>query len=150
MARRATGFDHRGSNDFRPSRLIPKLESHKLSTSALVADAGKYFECAEIAETQEDHIIPRQSLTNQLHLRLFPITFETEQRNAKQRNKVDGKLVATTDNRVIWKSDRTLLRTNKPEATIPVFVRETSYSKRKRLEKEIPACIEAPQIPDDI
>lgn len=140
----------RGS-DFRPSKGFADLENfsnqqHKISTAALVAESGKYFECAEVEETPEDHIIPRRSLTQKQYLRIFPQRLETEPLKRTKRLQMDksGKLVETTDTkaRVIWKSDKTLLRQGKPDQMPAGYTRVTSHSKRRQFIPEGPAVVD--------
>jgi hypothetical protein len=101
---------------------------HGNSTANLVIDAAKYFECATIEENRQDHVIPRQSITRKQLLQIFPQRVETEPVPTKQLDRRSGNMVETTDNRVTWKSDRTLLRKGKPFDKIGVFKREGSIS----------------------
>jgi hypothetical protein len=106
-------------------------QAHKLtsnSTAALVVDAAKYFACAAIEENRDDYIVPRQSLTRRLLLEAFPQQVETAPIPTRQLDKQTGELVETTDNRITWKSDKTLLRRNKPFEQIGTFKREGSVS----------------------
>lgn len=145
--RKATGFDTRGGNDFRPSRK-QYSETHGVSqTAAVLETAALRYDCSDVQETVETHLIPRKSLTEQLHLALFPRTIETEQTTTRQRDKLTGDLVTVTNNRQIWKSDRSLLIQGKPVDETR-FKRETSRSKRRVTEIEEPATIEIPQTAD--
>lgn len=101
--------------------------SHNLkgsSAAKLTIDAAKYFECAAVEETREDHIVPRQSITRQQYLGAFPVRVETETIPTRQLDKQSGELVETTDERITWRSDRSLLRRNKPFKDIGIFKRE--------------------------
>ena len=135
----------RGGSKNRSSRKpFKREESHNVSISQAVVEAGKYYDCFEGEETEETHLIPRKSLTRQQHLRLFPPVIETEARKARQLDKRSGNMVETTDQRLVWKSDHSLLRSNKPQVNIGTFRRITSRSKVRRIEKEEPAVIEVP------
>ena len=107
----------RGGSNFRPSRK-PKQETPKPwseyrlgpspeSTSALVADAAKYYECAEAEETAIElknvkaalsPAVPalRESLTKQQHLALFPREVEREPRLVRQSYKQSGYIKTAT------------------------------------------------------
>lgn len=99
-----------------------------VSSTAVVENAAGYFEGALIAETREDHIVPRQSLTRQQMIGFFPQKLEMRDEVTRQldHKAYDGKartaeeaikqagLIQTTDQRVAWKSDVTLLRKNNP------------------------------------
>lgn len=79
----------------RPSRAsnqdyLDRLEdrSKKISTTALVGQDGIYFDRYDDVETEEDHIIPRKSRTEQLHINLFPShVLETMEIKSKQLDK---------------------------------------------------------------
>lgn len=159
----------RGTNDFRPSRKplnLDMVESKGSSTSALVADAAIYYECSDsdIAphptlpnetilvpsqETAETHIAPRESYTRSHHLRLFPQDLEFADVAVTQTAK-DGSRVVVTNPKVMWKSDRTLLRQGKPGTLDELnsrgnrITRVTSRTKRKITELETPICVEVP------
>jgi hypothetical protein len=127
------------------------------STSEVVANGRKHyspamFECSEHEETTETHIIPRQSVSAKNHLALI-LQMDLERladtkhtQLGKVRNKRGRKvaaLIETTDpgrNRIVWKREKTLLRTNKPDAfgegRGTAFVRTTSNSKRRELQIE--------------
>jgi hypothetical protein len=101
---------------------------HGTSVTALITDTAKYVECSFIGETVEDHVIPRQSLTRKQLLGVFPAKIETEPVKSRQLDKVSGKLVETTDNRAVWRSDSTLLKRGNPFAAPKSFKREGSVS----------------------
>lgn len=112
--------------------------SHKLgsnSTAALVVDAAKYFECAAIEENRDDYIVPRQSLTRRHLLGMFPQQVETAPIPTRQLDKQTGELVETTDNRITWRSDKTLLRRNKPFNEIGTFKREGTIAEGQNTRK---------------
>lgn len=111
------------------------------STSRLVAEgSGGYspamFECYGIVESTEDHIVPRKSLTIKQHLGLFSQKFETEAQRTAQMDRMTGRIVPTTDQRVVWKSDKTLLRKGKPLQHPAGFKRITSKSKKPTFVEE--------------
>lgn len=137
----------RGTNNGgRPSRK-PFIEpKHRQSSAAVFAErVAPYWEPADIEETTETHVVPRQSLTRKEHLKHFPQTVEFESMKPTRRVQQDknGNLVETTDPRarVSWKSDHSLLRLGKPdnfgEDQGTTFIRETSRSKQRRVETEI-------------
>lgn len=139
-------------NDFRPSKGYAKVENihlptaSRISTSTLCVDAAKYYECAEeVIETVADYVVPRRSLTTKLGLRIFPRTTEVEQITSKVRM-MDGSTVTVTNPKTVWKSDRTLLRQNRPDQLDQMkLARVTSRTKRKVWEEpEQPATIEVP------
>ncbi len=85
---------------------------HNTSVTALIMDRAKHYECSTIEETAETHIIPRESLTGKLGLRLFPQVVEV----AKIPTRVMewGVMVEKPYYRVTWRSDKTLLYRDKP------------------------------------
>lgn len=131
--RKATGYDNRGSNDFRPSRKDYKETTAVSQTAAVLNTAAMMYDCSDVEETAETHIIPRKSLTQKLHLKSFPQSIETEQVVIRQRDKISGKIVVTTNNRQVWKSDRSLLIQGTPKE-VTTFKRVTSRSKRMTTE----------------
>jgi hypothetical protein len=88
---------------------------HGKSATAAVEQSAILFDCSFIEETVEDHIVPRHSLTRQQLLEFRPQELEFEAIKTKQRDK-DGRIVETTENRLAWRSDRTLLRRGNPFA----------------------------------
>lgn len=115
------------------------------STASLAMDAAQYFDCSTVDETREDHIVPRQSITRKQFLPFFPQRLETAAVPSKQLDKAgfdgkkytdsntavaDNRMIAVTDNRVTWKSDRTLLNRSKPVTDIAdlSFKRDGSVS----------------------
>lgn len=188
--RRATGYTGRGKNKDRPSRMMPLgtddrptalrkglpfRPSGSIDSTKVAEHASIFFECHECEETSDDHIVPRQSLTVQQHLKVFPQQIETEIRKARQLDhsvpcKVDlniatvcqlgsvsciaqHRMIPTSDQRRVWQSDRTLLRIGKPETweerkNAPRFTRITSRSKIRKTEIEEPAAVTVPVIDD--
>lgn len=135
---------NRGS-DFRPSRLIVEKETHNGSTSSMLIDAGPFYECFETVESIASHLIPRKSLTSQQGLRLFAQSTEVIDQPSRVRDKVSGAMVTITNPKVVWRSDRTLLRRNRPEQLEDLdFRRITSKTKRVIFEPEEPATVEIP------
>ena len=114
------------------------------SATKAVEERAKYNEHTFIEETRETHVVPRQSTTDKQFLRLFPRRVEVEPIVTRQLDKQTGKMVETTENRVVWKSDRTLLDTAKPMQGIGTFRREGeirqggNVRKYVRTEKEEP------------
>lgn len=143
MARQATGYATRGENTFRPSRKDALETKGTVCSSVLAADAAKFFEHTDIEETTETHIVPRVSLTKKLHLRLFEQKIETEDVKTFQTDTRTGQKVVVTNPRIVWKSDRTLLRRDHPEKMPQDISRITSKSKRKIWEPELPAVVES-------
>lgn len=143
----------RGGSAHRASRKEFIEPTHHESTAGVVAngsskaDGTSYtpamFECADTNESIETHLIPRKSLTNRLHLKIFAPERDTETMQGKQlaivlndKGKKVRRLVEVTYQRQTWRQDRTLLRTNKPDAfgeggRGSTFARVTSHSKRR-------------------
>lgn len=130
------------------------------STSGVIAEGNRkgyspaMYECFEGEETKETHIIPRVSTTIRQHLRLFPQKIETEPRSFAQRAS-NGELVHGSDEHVVWKSDKTLLRQGKPDPfggeRGTKFGRITSRSKRRLTEMEYQEVVKiAPVLSPDL
>src|SRR5689334_2109277 len=103
-------------NPNRPSRKPFTEPKPKQSSAAKFAEqVSPYWACADVAETKQDHVIPRKSVTSKHHLGLFTPDIETETRKARQLDKRTGQMVETTDQRRVWKSDDSLLRLGKPD-----------------------------------
>lgn len=128
-------------NPNRPSRdREPKPHS---TITAAVAETAPYFECSRSEESAADYLIPRRSLTNKHHLKLYAPDVDLEpvpaRRITYQIDKRTGATVEVTDdlttNRVTWRGDQTLLRRNKPDAfgegRGTTYARITSHSKRR-------------------
>lgn len=107
---------------------------------ATVEDNALYFDAAHLTETAATHIVPRQSITRKQLLNVFPQQRETAPVNSLQLDKrylIAGDLapfpavyhymIRTTDNRVVWRSDRNLLN-RIPSDEIGTFKREGSIS----------------------
>lgn len=102
---------------------------HGTSVTALVAEHAMYSDWSEYEETVEDHVIPRTSLTCKQYLGIFPPEIEVEVMRGSQLNKSTGEMVETTDNRLTWKQDKTLLNRAKPfDAPLDRLYREGSVS----------------------
>jgi len=125
----------------------PQLDSTRFAD----ATSCKYNEWApNIEETIEDHIIPRHSLTTEQHLRLFPaIPTKTIRLKTRQLDKVSGKMIETSDIRVLKMSDKTLLNQSKPwpfialpegetyfEGFPTILKRQTSRTKRIKVDED--------------
>ena len=161
--RQATGYSTRGNNLARPSRKevddrpsalrkgLPLRPSTDMgSQTGVAAHSAIYFQCADVAENEVDHLIPRRSYSHSHHLASFPQSIETEEMKGRQLDHCKdsptfGQMVEVSYNRLVRKSDRTLLRTDKPEAHIGEnfgvgygFKRQTSRSKRiiREIEQE--------------
>jgi len=89
-----------------------------VSPTGAAIERAKYNEHTFIGETVADHVVPRKSITDSQYLRLFPQTVEVEPIKTRQLDKATGKMVETTDNRVVWRSDRTLLDTTRPDSKL--------------------------------
>jgi hypothetical protein len=100
---------------------------HGSSATAAIAHAASYFEGALIEERREDFVIPRQSQTRKELLGILPVDMEFAPVKSRQLDKhaYDGKattvesaiqsgMVEVTDQRLVWKSDTTLLRRGNP------------------------------------
>jgi hypothetical protein len=129
----------RGGSADRPSRKthsqhIEQTKRPDQSCTALVADAGIFLECSEIQESAEDYLIPRQSLTNKLHLRLFP-NYITETEVSWQTDKLTGQRVRVT-NPIRVKTDSTLLQRGMPFQMPKDIKRITAHTKRMKGDNE--------------
>jgi hypothetical protein len=128
----------RGGSSDRPSRkTIDQHQDRKRpdqSCTALVAEAGIYMECSEIQEDAENYLIPRQSLTNKLHLRLFPAYQMVTEVNY-QVDKLTGERVRVT-NQVRERTDSTLLRQGLPFQMPRDVKRVTAHTKRIKADNE--------------
>jgi hypothetical protein len=114
------------------------------ATAAILDRAAQYFDGALIEERAETHVIPRMSLTRKQLLGVKPQEVELSQVPCKQRDKQTGNEVTTTDNRVVWKSDRTLLRLANPFVMPKDFKREGSVSVGNTTRKYIQPIPEVP------
>ena len=145
--------------DDRPSALrkgLPLRPTKPVDSIIVAESSAKHFEYTDIRETEETHVIPRKSLTEKQHLRLFPQQVELERIILKRRQlaTIDGKqvMVKTTDTvyRTVWKSDKTLLRQNRPEQLDRIkFKRQNHYDKRTETQVERPAIVEIQVDPDN-
>lgn len=108
------------------------------STSDVVANGKSGYTPAmnpywDGEETVDDYLKPRRSLTIKQGLEYKPLKMEFEDRSGRQLDKVSKRLVAVTDRRLVWKSDRTLLvggKVDDPYKTFTGIKRVTSRSKR--------------------
>ena len=118
--------------------------------AARVVNAAKFFECFDFNDTEVKAlgIVPRESLTSKQGLRMFPQTMETETIVTKQRDKVTGSMIEVTNQRQTWKSDKTLLRRNRPHSNNGFYFKK-SKSEPARYQVEEPAIKETP-IPEEI
>lgn len=108
----------------------------------------------ELEESTETHIVPRKSVTKRQGLMVQPQTLEFEPlADTKvityQADKMTGQTVEVTDyyprNRIVWKSDKTLLRRGLPDQLQDIrFKRLTSRSKRVVTELELLVTMDAP------
>lgn len=117
---------------------------HGTSATAVLQDAAKYYECSFVEENRADHIVPRQSITRQQLLGIFPQRVETEPAATRQLDKQTGELVETTDNRVRWKSDKTLLRRGNPFSLPTDFKRQGSIGVGLNTRKTLTPMPEVP------
>jgi hypothetical protein len=130
-------------------------------TALLSEVVAPFLECSDVDTKEREAckalgVKPRESLTSVQLLRHRDTILELEPLKDTKRTQIgkDGKLYHTTEprNRVTWKSTRSLLRQGTPKDE-DTFVRVTSLSKRRRIEKETPAVIEVPQnlaeLPED-
>lgn len=142
----------KNSGKNRPSREDFEPKHNISSTSRIPDECGVYYECMD-GETAKDYLIPRQSLSERLHLAIWPVKLEFESLTPTKRLQIDrkGNPVETTDPRarVAWRSDSTLLRRGKPdnfgEGNGTFFKRLTSNSKRLTTIVEVktdpPTCV---------
>jgi hypothetical protein len=121
------------------------------SQAQMIAERAIYFECSEMEEKPEDYVIPRQSLTRQKLLGLFPQQIEVEPIKGRQldHSKIktpiltvadaERHMVSVEDNRLVWASDKTLLYRDKPTDNIGTFKREGYIADglNKRTERRI-------------
>lgn len=137
----------RGVNNTNRASRVDYIESKGISTAVLVENSAIYYDCARIEETEETHVVPRKSLTNKLHLKLIQQSIEVLPIKTRQLDHSDPngvRMIKTTNNRLVWKSDKNLLRMNKPATNNGVnirgvgagYVRVTSSSKRRKFEVE--------------
>lgn len=170
----------RGNRD-RDSR-----EKHAVkSMTAVAGEVAPSFAVFDEVETVETHVKPRRSLTHQQALADRPLQLETApipgmqlvwqylgKANGRKWKKLvngrttkvvdgsvyatDGELIAFTNNRLVWKSDRTLLNLANPFPDIapkpgkerrPQFKRITARSKERLTENEQPEIL-TPATPD--
>lgn len=93
---------------------------HGSSATAAIAHAAQYFEAPLIEERAETHVIPRQSITRKQLLGVFPQQLEFAPRVSRQLDKPHYKrtgeirMIEVVDQRLAWKSDKTLLRRGNP------------------------------------
>ena len=119
----------RGGRVNRASRKLYIEPRHDRTATAAVGELGGFNEHLEVEEDR--------SLTRKLHLKLFPQTVETETRKTRQLDQKhyketgEVKLVETTDQRVVWMSDKTLLDRTKRGSFQDNFKRVTSHTKRR-------------------
>jgi hypothetical protein len=118
---------------------------HGTSATAVLQDAAKYYAGSFVEENRADHIIPRQSITRQQLLGIFPERVETELIPTRQLDKQTGELVETTDHsRVRWKSDKTLLRRGNPFSLPADFKRQGSIGVGLNTRKTLTPMPEVP------
>lgn len=151
------GGSRNHAGDHRPvyRRPMERVHANSNSPTGAAIDRATFNHWAAIEETVEDHVVPRKSLTEKLLLGVFPQKTEVEPVPFKQLDKEhykrtsEQRMISGTDNRTVWRSDRTLLERAKggggagsPEIGSRVasgaygFVRETSHSKRRKVEIE--------------
>lgn len=131
---RSAGKDDRPSA-LRTSQPI-KPSQGEMSPTGAAEFAAKYFACASIEEQPETHLVPRKSITASQFLQFRSPELETEPMRARQLAK-DGSTVETTDNRLLWKSDRSLLRGNKPFSNMAKLRREGTIREGNNTRKYI-------------
>lgn len=135
------------------------------SPTAAIGERGKYFGIADIAETKETHVVPRKSLTVKQLLAVKQPDIETEPVASRQLDKRDsdkftsvqealyqGRMVKTTDERMTWRADRSLLIRGTPGSTLPVvkrdgYVKQGLNKRNTRVtEREMPATDLDPKV----
>lgn len=130
---------------------------HQPSQSQVVADANKFNNNSEVIEDREGYLIPRKSLTHKYSLGNFPQDIEVEVMKGRQLDHCKtsptfGQMVDFTYNRLVWKSDKTLLDPTKVDAKIggsKGFKRITSHTKRMITEpREVPYEQDRIDLPD--
>jgi len=134
------GSDHRPSALKRGLPITPSVPGSEIKA---LEGSAKFFECFDGTETKEDHLIPRQSLTIQQHLRIFDrkvlemMPIKSRQLD-KKLFKETGKVVLreVVDNKTTKYSDKTLLRQGKPFQYPADFKRQTSKTKRIRMDED--------------
>lgn len=107
-------------------------------TGAIV-ERAKYFGLAAIDETEDTHVIPRKSVTVKQFLAVKAPDIETEPMRARQLDQhgfdpsaytsVDEvmakhRMIETTDQRMTWRADRSLLVTGAPGSALPTVKRD--------------------------
>lgn len=170
----------------RGSRNRDSKETHGKSITAAALESAPASEYFENVETVATHLIPRRSLTHQQGLAVKPVELETApmhglqlvwyqiglERGRKWKKvangrltKVeagrvyvtDGEMTDVTNNRLVWKSDKSLLNRSNPFPSInpapgkerrPQFKRITARTKERITENEQPEIV-TPTTPDD-
>ena len=107
------------------------------NTGVLPDRVGTYNAHSDQNETKDSHIVPRKSLTEKLLLHVIPQRVELAPVHSKQLDKSEdgkytsveecmakGKFNAVTDQRVVWRSDQSLLDRTKVQVNIPQFKRD--------------------------
>ena len=176
----------RGGKRGNPNRDSRKEQRGTRTITAAALETAPAFQHFEGVETVETHLIPRRSLTHTQALEVRRIEMETEPMHGlqliwyqiglergRQWKKIangrltkvvqgrvyvtDGELIAVTNNRLVWKSDKTLLNRSNPFPSInpapgkerrPQFKRITSRTKERLTENEQPEIV-IPTTPDD-
>lgn len=139
---RVTGYPSGHVLSVQNTCLVDKRGTQHISQ---VENAMKGFDCAEIGETVEEHLIPRKSITKREHLKLFPAksieVIDLRVRIAAKDDKgnvvlQDGKPIAYDEavvRKAITRSDNTLLQKGNPFKSLEEdkkIGRQTSRSKR--------------------
>lgn len=149
FVRQRAGDKHRPSRKpFDPTGIYS--ETHDKSITAVACEAGNTYECSEAKEVYSgsDVIgvieveIEDRSLTRRQLLRIGSRQIEVEPVVTRQLDKVhfkktgEVKLIQVNNNRVTWKSDRTLLNRSKPFAKLAELKRQTSKTKQIRFDPD--------------
>lgn len=130
-----------------PYRPMERVHADNRNLTQVIQDGSIFCECSEhVEENYTQHIIPRQSLTTKQLLMVLPQQVEVEEVKFRQLDHSTGKMVEGTDNRVTWRSDRTLLSRGKPGEKIGTFTRITSHSKVRRIENEDRVRVDRPDV----
>ena len=122
----------RGGNKNRLSRKDWEPKHNRTATAA-IADDAVFYDCAEVKETVETHLIPRRSITAAQGLSMFDPKREYEPVTTRELNHKTGELETVYgDRRVVWTGDRNLLRRGTPDQFVDYEKRITSQTKQRQ------------------
>lgn len=128
--------DQRNTDIHSKVRGVFRAQASKDAPTGAIIERGKYFSIAGIDETEADHIVPRKSLTVK-QLLAARTELETEPMPTRQLDVRDqdrftsvsealehGRMIQTTDERLVWRLDRSLLIKGTPGSSLPIVKRD--------------------------